>query len=202
MAKKIAQDAERRAMAAKVLAERKRTERRRSALILGACIVVVVGLLAAALIPYFKDKQDAEVVGTAIEKLGVTETAAHCDPVTEKSADGSGRKCCRSDIQAWGSSRKQTCVSDADALAQTAGHSAANRRRTRHPPQDHQIRSPKSRDLRLTPKLGTVRCGPHPPPILITLNDLRGVADRGLDAKRERGQREAHGPPCRRHVLT
>lgn len=125
MAKKIAQDAERRAMAAKVLAERKRTERRRSALILGACIVVVVGLLAAALIPYFKDKQDAEVVGTAIEKLGVTETAAHCDPVTEKSADGSGRKCCRSDVQAWGSSRKQTCVSDADALAQTAGHSAA-----------------------------------------------------------------------------
>lgn len=126
MAKKIAQDAERRAMAAKVLAERKRTERRRSALILGACIVVVVGLLAAALIPYFKDKQDAEVVGTAIEKLGVTETAAHCDPVTEKSADGSGRKCCRSDVQAWGSSRKQTCVSDADALAQTAGHSAAS----------------------------------------------------------------------------
>lgn len=45
MAKKIAQDAERRAMAAKVLAERKRTERRRSALILGARIVVVVGLL-------------------------------------------------------------------------------------------------------------------------------------------------------------
>lgn len=70
MAKKIAQDAERRAMAAKVLAERKRTERRRSALILGACIVVVVGLLAAALIPYFKDKQDAEVVARRSRSWG------------------------------------------------------------------------------------------------------------------------------------
>lgn len=92
MAKKNAQNAERRAIAEQMLKDQKRAERRRSTLILGGCIVLVIGLLSAALIPYIKDQRAGKVLSeTAVAKLGVAESAAACDPIVEKSANGSGQ---------------------------------------------------------------------------------------------------------------
>lgn len=89
MAKK---NAERRAIAEKMLQEQKRAERRRSTLILGGCLVLVVGLLAAALIPYVKDQREkSKLEGTAVSKLGVSAAAAKCGDIIEQSASGSGQ---------------------------------------------------------------------------------------------------------------
>ena len=91
MAKKNPKDQERRALVEKMRSEQARKEKQRSMLILGACIVVVLGLLSAALIPYLKDRnKDAEVRRAAIEDLGVTKALADCDEPTTKSAEGSG----------------------------------------------------------------------------------------------------------------
>lgn len=91
MAKKNPKNAERKALVEKMRQEQQRKERRRSMLILGGCVIVVVGLLAAALVPYIKDKrEDDRIAATDVEKLGATKTAASCDDVTEKSAEGSG----------------------------------------------------------------------------------------------------------------
>lgn len=79
---------ERRALVEKMRQDQARKERRRSLLILGVCVVAVVGLLAAALVPYLKDrKKDA----LPIAKIGVSESAAKCDPVKTKDASGSGQ---------------------------------------------------------------------------------------------------------------
>ena len=82
MAKKNPKDQERRALVEKMRAEQARKEKQRSMLILGACIVVVLGLLSAALIPYLKDRnKDSKLANTAIAKIGATPTAAACDPI-------------------------------------------------------------------------------------------------------------------------
>ena len=91
MAKKNPKEQERRALVEQMRAEQQRKERRRSMLILGVCIVVVLGLLSLALVPYIKDKKnDSKIAGTAVAKLGATEAAASCDKITTKSAEGSG----------------------------------------------------------------------------------------------------------------
>ncbi|MCW2820540.1 MAG: hypothetical protein JWR64_335, partial [Marmoricola sp.] len=57
MVKKNERD-NRRAIAEQLRREQARKERQRSMLILGACVLVVLGLLAAAVIPYVKSERD------------------------------------------------------------------------------------------------------------------------------------------------
>lgn len=91
MAKKSNQNLERRAMVEKMRAEQARKERLRGFGILGFCIVVVIALLAAALIPYLKNRaEENELKAMKIEEIGVSESAASCDPVKKESASGSG----------------------------------------------------------------------------------------------------------------
>lgn len=91
MAKKNPKEQERRALVEKMRSEQARKEKRRSMLILGACIVVVLGLLSAALVPYLKDRNErAEIDRAAIEDLGVTKALADCGEEITKSAEGSG----------------------------------------------------------------------------------------------------------------
>jgi hypothetical protein len=88
VAKKNPKNIERRAMVEKMRQDQARKERTRSMLILGVCIVAVVGLLAAALVPYLKDKnKKAELSSSAISKIGATTAAAACDPVETKPTD-------------------------------------------------------------------------------------------------------------------
>lgn len=83
--------AERRAIADKLRKEQARKERMRGMLILGASLVVVVGLLAAALVPYLQDRsRQKELEGLALEKLGAAEAAANCQDRKIESATGSG----------------------------------------------------------------------------------------------------------------
>lgn len=89
MAKNKARDNERRAIAEKLRQEQRRKERRRSMMILGACIVIVLGLLAAAIVPYVKQvRAEAKARNTPLSDLGVSASAASCDPVKEASATG------------------------------------------------------------------------------------------------------------------
>ena len=89
MAKKNARQTERRAIAEQLRKEQLRKERRRSLMILGACILVVVGLLGSAVYVYAKDRHEQnKLAGTPLEKLGVTTSAAACDPVVKKKANG------------------------------------------------------------------------------------------------------------------
>jgi hypothetical protein len=92
VAKKTEREIQRRAVAEQLRKQQQRKERQRSVLILGACIVLVVGLLAAALIPYIKDqraKNKAE--GTPVAQLGASASAAACSPVKTVDASGSGQ---------------------------------------------------------------------------------------------------------------
>jgi len=90
VAKKNPKNVERRAMVEKMRQEQARKERMRSMTILGVSVLVVVGLLVAALIPYLKDRQKQnELAGTDIEKIGVTESAAACDEIETKPTDKS-----------------------------------------------------------------------------------------------------------------
>ena len=74
VAKNKARDNERRAIAEKLRKEQQRKERRRSMLILGVCIAVVVGLLVAAVIPYVKpDARRAQVANTKLSDLGASD---------------------------------------------------------------------------------------------------------------------------------
>ncbi len=83
---------ERKAKIEQMRREQQRKERRRSLLILGACGVVVVGLLLAAIIPYVKSVNDnKKLKGTALTKIGVAASAAGCSPVRKATADGSGQ---------------------------------------------------------------------------------------------------------------
>lgn len=92
MAKKNPKNAERKALVEKMRQEQARKERRRSMAILGACVLVVIGLLAAALIPYIKDQHHRHVIaGTPVDKLGVSATAASCDDVTTKKPTGTSQ---------------------------------------------------------------------------------------------------------------
>ena len=92
MAKKNARDTERQARVEALRKEQARKERTRSVAILGACVIVVIGLLAAALVPYIKDQRaQAKAEGTPISELGVTTSAADCTGVSSKDATGSGQ---------------------------------------------------------------------------------------------------------------
>ncbi|MGO4255844.1 DUF3105 domain-containing protein [Marmoricola sp. RAF53] len=92
MAKKNPKNTERRALVEQMRQEQARKERRRSMLILGGCIVVVLGLLAAALVPYLKDQHDKNVIaGKGVDQIGATKSAAGCDAIVTKSAQGSGQ---------------------------------------------------------------------------------------------------------------
>ena len=91
MAKKNARDNERRAIAEQMRKEQARKERLRSLLILGACVVVVLGLLGSAFFVYWQDQRDqAEAAGTPLAELGVVEAKAGCDEVQTEDASGSG----------------------------------------------------------------------------------------------------------------
>ncbi|MCW2849411.1 MAG: hypothetical protein JWR90_3385 [Marmoricola sp.] len=90
MAKKNERD-NRRAIAEQMRKEQQRKERRRSLLILGGCVVLVVGLLTAALVPYIKNQRaESKAAGTPISDLGVSTTAAKCEPVKKVDASGNG----------------------------------------------------------------------------------------------------------------
>jgi len=85
MAKNQRRDSERRAIAERLQREQKRREKRRSFAILGFSVLVVVGLLAAALIPYIKDQREQnKLEGTSLAKLGVSKSAAGCDAILTK----------------------------------------------------------------------------------------------------------------------
>src|SRR6188508_3059373 len=69
--------------------EQARKERRRSLLILGACVVVVLGLLGTAVFVYVKDLREQEKAkGTPLADLGPKASAADCDPVKKATANG------------------------------------------------------------------------------------------------------------------
>ncbi len=89
MAKNIARDNERRAVAEKMRKDQARKERQRSLLIIGGAVVVVVGLLTAALVPYVKSvREESRAAGTPISELGVSASAAACDDVSKVEATG------------------------------------------------------------------------------------------------------------------
>ncbi len=92
MAKKNERENQRRAVAEQLRKQQQRKERMRSFAILGVCIAVVIGLLGAAGWKYYSDQQDKkEAAGTPIAKLGVSASAADCDPVKTADAKGSGQ---------------------------------------------------------------------------------------------------------------
>jgi hypothetical protein len=92
VAKKSAREIERRARVEQMRREQARKERTRSLAILGGCVVVVVGLLAAALVPYIKNqREESRLAGTPVSNLGVSTAAASCSSVTTKDANGSGQ---------------------------------------------------------------------------------------------------------------
>ncbi|MDQ6641362.1 MAG: DUF3105 domain-containing protein [Actinomycetota bacterium] len=90
MAKQKSSD--RKAIAEKLRREQQRKERIRSLSILGACGLVVVILLGAAITKYVADQRAvSKVQNTALENIGVSKAAAGCAPIKTKSAQGSGQ---------------------------------------------------------------------------------------------------------------
>jgi hypothetical protein len=90
VAKKNPKTIERRAMVEQMRREQARKERRRSMLILGVCVVAVLGLLAAALVPYLKDRNKQAVLSSsAIDKIGVSSSAASCSSLETRPTDRS-----------------------------------------------------------------------------------------------------------------
>jgi hypothetical protein len=88
VAKKNPKNVERRAMVEQMRKEQARKERNRSMLILGICVVAVIGLLSAALVPYLRDRNEANALANkAVDKLGVAESAAACDAIETKPTD-------------------------------------------------------------------------------------------------------------------
>jgi hypothetical protein len=88
VAKKNPKNIERRAMVEQLRKEQARKERMRSLLILGVCVVVVIGLLGAAIWKYLDDKRANDALaGTALAKIGVSKTAASCNAVVTKPTD-------------------------------------------------------------------------------------------------------------------
>lgn len=86
---KSSKNAERRAVVEKMRKEQQRKERTRNLVILGGCTAVVVGLLAAALVPYIKNQRENKRVDeAALTSFGVSKTAASCSSISEKAAEG------------------------------------------------------------------------------------------------------------------
>jgi hypothetical protein len=92
VAKKNPKNTERRAMVEKMRQEQARKERLRSMSILGVSVVIVVGLLAAALVPYIKDKRAQDKVNnTKIGDIGASASAAACDDIVKKAPTGTSK---------------------------------------------------------------------------------------------------------------
>lgn len=90
MVKKNERD-NRRAIAEQLRKDQARKERMRSGLILGVCVLVVLGLLGTAVTVYVRDmREENKQAGTTLAKLGVSTSAADCDPVKKVDASGSG----------------------------------------------------------------------------------------------------------------
>lgn len=82
MAKKNERENQRRAVAEQLRKQQQRKERQRSMLILGACILVVLGLLTAALVPYIKNQREQNRIANAkLGDLGVSKSAAGCQEI-------------------------------------------------------------------------------------------------------------------------
>lgn len=91
MAKK-SEKSQRQAVIDQMRKEQQRKERMRGIGILGVAAVIVIGLLAAAVIPYVKEQRRQDrVAGTPIDNIGVAESAASCDDVITQDASGSGQ---------------------------------------------------------------------------------------------------------------
>ena len=89
MAKNNARDNERRAIAEQMRKEQARKERMRSLLILGSSVLVVLALLGTAVFVYVKDlRDDRKAAGTPLADLGVSTSAAACEPVEKEEATG------------------------------------------------------------------------------------------------------------------
>src|ERR1700712_3582794 len=83
MAKKNARDVERRERLEQIRREQVRKGRVGRFPILGACIVVVVGLLAAALVPYVKhQREQSRIANAKLSDIGVSVSAAKCQGIT------------------------------------------------------------------------------------------------------------------------
>jgi Protein of unknown function (DUF3105) len=79
----------RRAVAEQLRQDQARKERRRSLLILGTCVVVVLGLLGTAVFVYVQDlREENKAKGTPLPELGATTSAAECSPVAKAKANG------------------------------------------------------------------------------------------------------------------
>ena len=88
MAKKKPKDVERRAMVEKMRQEQARKERLRSLSILGLSVAVVIAILGVAVWQYVADQRDqTKLAGTAISKIGVSRSAAACDPIETRPTD-------------------------------------------------------------------------------------------------------------------
>ena len=82
----------RRAIAEQMRQEQARKERRRSLLILGSCVVVVLGLLGTAVFVYVQDlREEKKNDGTPLAELGVNVSAADCDEVKKAKATGNNQ---------------------------------------------------------------------------------------------------------------
>ena len=89
MAKKNERQLERRAVAEQLRKQQARKERTRSMVIIGGAVVIVIGLLTAALVPYIQDQRNqGKIDSTPLSKLGVTTSAAKCSAVQKKQAEG------------------------------------------------------------------------------------------------------------------
>jgi len=83
---------ERKAMIEQLRREQQRKERLRTWGILGVCGLVVVLLLGFAVGKYVKDQKAADKIANApMSSIGVSRSAAGCDPVKTENASGSGQ---------------------------------------------------------------------------------------------------------------
>jgi hypothetical protein len=78
---------DRKAVVEQMRKKQKGADRRRNFAIVGVCILIAVGILAAAIVPIVKDKLDARKYdNTALSDIGAP--ASSCQDITTKKADG------------------------------------------------------------------------------------------------------------------
>ncbi len=84
MAKKNERQMERRAVAEQLRKQQARKERTRSMVIIGGAVVIVIGLLTAALVPYIQDQREASA---PVGEMGVSKSAAGCEQIKTAKVD-------------------------------------------------------------------------------------------------------------------
>jgi Protein of unknown function (DUF3105) len=78
---------DRKAVVEQMRKKQKGADRRRNFAIVGVCVLIAVGILAAAIVPIVKDKLDARKYdNTALSDIGAP--ASSCQDITTKKADG------------------------------------------------------------------------------------------------------------------